>query len=304
MRSFLYFVKQAFINSKRNFSTGFGAVITIFLAMFIIGVFMFANDIIGEVANSVEDQVSITCYVADDAQQTSIDSLMSELKGNSLVSTVSFTDKEQALEDFKGSLTTNADIIDALDGQNPLPASINIEMKDPEDVETVVNEVLQNQTFISICDNPSDPSDSVKYGQQTVEKLFTVTNLIRYAGIAVVVLLVFVTLVFINNTIRLAILARRREISIERLVGASNGFIRGPFLVEGALQAALGAGLAVAVLAVFRNVALPQLQNSITWLPITISDSLFMWTSVFLVAMAIFIGLIGSAFAMRRYLKV
>jgi len=304
MRSFLYFVKQAFINFRRNFSTGFGAIITIFLAMFIIGVFLFANDIINQIASSVEDQVSITCYVADDAQQTSIDQVMNTLKSNDLVANVTFTDKDQALENFKNSLTTNADIIDALDGQNPLPASINIEMKNPEDVQSVVDQVLSNTTYLSICDNQTNPTDSVKYGQQTVEKLFTITNIVRYAGIAVVVLLVFVTLVFINNTIRLAILARRREIAIERLVGASNGFIRGPFLVEGALQAFIGAGLAVVLLAVVRNVALPRLQTSIMWLPINISGGTFMWTSLFLIVLSVLIGLLGSAFAMRRYLKV
>jgi cell division transport system permease protein len=304
MNSFFYFVKQAFINFRRNFSTGAGAVITIFLAMFIIGLFLFVNDIIDSIASSVEDEVSITCYVSDSASQDIIDQVMTELRSNDLVSTVSFTDKDQALDNFKNSLTTNTDIIDALDGDNPLPASIDVQLNNAQDVETVAAEILADPTYLSICDNTSNPSDSVKYGQQTVEKLFTITNTIRYAGLTVVLLLVFVTLVFINNTIRLAIVARRKEIAIMRLVGASNGFIRGPFLMEGALQSIIGACLAVVALDLVNRFALPKLQSSITWLPIDISSQTFTFTALLIIGVALLIGLLGSAFAMRRYLKV
>ena len=113
-----------------------------------------------------------------------------------------------------------------------MPASIDIELSDPQLVEQVASSLLGNTTYQKISEDPSDPADSVKYGEKTVERLFALTNYVRYVGIALVGLLVFIALVFINNTIRLAILARRKEIAIMRLVGASNGFIRGPFLME------------------------------------------------------------------------
>ncbi len=304
MSSFFYFIKQAGINFKRNFSTALGAIITIFLAMFIIGLFLFVNDIINEIADSVENQVSITCFVSDSASQDDINKVMNQFSLDSKVASVSFTDKAQALENFKSSLTTNTDIIEALDGQNPLPASINVELKNAQDVETVAASIMSNKDYVAISDNPKNLADSVRYGQQTVEKLFAVTNAIRYAGVVVVVLLVFVTLVFINNTIRLAILARRKEIGIMRLVGASNGFIRGPFLMEGALQAAIGACLAVGGLELIRRFALPKLQESVAWLPVNISPQTFFLTALAIIVIAILIGLLGSIFAMRRYLKV
>ena len=117
-------------------------------------------------------------------------------------------------------------------------------------------------------------------------------------------LLIFIALVFINNTIRLAILARRKEIAIMRLVGASNGFIRGPFLMEGALHAIVGAALAIGTLEILRNVAMPKLQDALTWLPIDLSAGTFAMFYVMLAVFGLVIGLIGSAFAMRRYLKV
>ncbi len=120
-----------------------------------------------------------------------------------------------------------------------------------------------NSTYQQIRDDTPE-SESLKYGQQTVDRLFTLTNYVRYIGIALVALLIFIAMVFINNTIRLAILARRKEIAIMRLVGASNGFIRGPFLMEGALHAIIGSLLAVGVLELLRNAALPKLQGALS----------------------------------------
>ena len=108
---------------------------------------------------------------------------------------------------------------------------------------------MANSTFKKACDEPSKPADSLKYGQKTVERLFQLTSYVRYIGLALIVLLIFIAMVFINNTIRLAITARRREIAIMRLVGASNGFIRGPFIMEGTLESLIGAGLAIVALA-------------------------------------------------------
>ena len=129
----------------------------------------------------------------------------------------------------------------------------------------------------------------MRYGEQTVERLFSLTNYVRYIGIALIVLLIFIAMVFINNTIRLAILARRKEIAIMRLVGASNGFIRGPFLMEGALHAIIGSLLAVGCLEL---------------LPFDLSLNSFLLIYLVLVVAGLLIGLIGSALAMRRYLKV
>ena len=218
------------------------------------------------------------------------------------MASVGFTTKDQALEKFRS--TSSSDIIDTLDGQNPLPASIDIELSDPQLVEQVASSLLSNATYQKISEDPSNPADSVKYGEKTVERLFALTNYVRYVGIALVGLLVFIALVFINNTIRLAILARRKEIAIMRLVGASNGFIRGPFLMEGALHAIIGSLLAVGCLELLRNFALPRLQSALMFLNFDIALNMFLLIYAVLIVSGLFIGLVGSALAMRRYLKV
>ena len=304
MSSLAYFISESLKGLARNLSTALGSIVTIFLSLLIIGVFLVGGVVVDRVVESVESKVSITAYVADDASQTDIDELSNFIRGLDGVSNVGFTTKEQALENFKNSMTSNPEIVNQLDGQNPLPASIDVELSDAQAVTDIANAIEANETFAAVCDNPTNPADSLKYGQKTVEKLFSLTNYIRYIGIALVALLIFVAFVFINNTIRLSILARRKEIAIMRLVGASNGFIRGPFLMEGVLHAIIGGGLAVAVLALLRHFAIPRVQAALPWLPIDVSSSTFLVIYLTLVVAGLVIGLLGSALAMRRYLKV
>lgn len=304
MSSLIYFFKESLRGFARNISTTLGSIITIFLSLLIIGVFFVAGLVIDNVVSSIENQVSITAYVADDASESDIQTVMNEVKSFEGVSTVDFTTKEQALENFRNSMTSNPEILDQLDGQNPLPASIDIELDDPQLVEQVATALRDNTTYQRICENPDDVADSVKYGQKTVERLFVFTNAIRYIGIALVALLIFIAMVFINNTIRLAILARRKEIAIMRLVGASNGFIRGPFLMEGALHAIIGALLAIGCIEAMRQFAIPMVSTNLPWLPIDISMQMYLYIYAILLVSGIVIGLIGSALAMRRYLKV
>ncbi len=302
MSSLGYFFKESLRGFSRNLSTTLGSIITIFLSLLIIGVFLVGGITVENIMKSVESEVSITAYVADDASDADIQAVEGFVKGIEGVSSVSFTTKEQALEKFRA--TSNSDIVDSLDGMNPLPASIDIELSDPQLVESVANQIAENKTFRSICDEPENPESSLLYGQGSVERLFQLTNYVRYIGIALIALLIFIAMVFINNTIRLAILARRKEIAIMRLVGASNGFIRGPFLMEGALHAIIGSLLAVGSLELLRNLALPRLQNALKFLPMDTSLSTFLFIYLALVAAGLVIGLIGSALAMRRYLKV
>lgn len=300
MSSFAYFIKESLTGFTRNLSTALGSIVTIFLSLLIIGTFLVGGSVVERVVSSVESEVSITAYVADDASQNDIDAVMGFVRGLEGVQTVSFTTKDQALEKF--SQSSGSEIIDTLDGQNPLPASIDVELSDPQLVEQVADSLRGNSTYAGIADD--DPSESIKYGQKSVERLFTLTNYVRYIGIALIALLIFIAMVFINNTIRLAILARRKEIAIMRLVGASNGFIRGPFLMEGAMHAVIGALLAVGALELLRNLVLPRLQEGIPFLSFDIGGGTFLLIYAVLAASGLLIGLIGSAFAMRRYLKV
>ena len=304
MSSLIYFFTESLKGFARNLSTALGSIITIFLSLLIIGIFLIGGLVVSNVLESVESKVSITAYISDDASEADIQALQQYIGGLDGVAGVSFTTKEQALEKFKNSMTSNPEIVDQLDGQNPLPASIDVELSEAQEVETIASAIENNDIFRKICDNKTEPADSLKYGQKTVERLFSLTNYIRYIGLALIALLIFIAFVFINNTIRLSILARRKEIAIMRLVGASNNFIRGPFLMEGTLHAIIGAALAILCLQMLRMFAIPHVQSTLQWLPIDISGRSYLFIYIALVVAGLIIGLLGSAMAMRRYLKV
>ena len=137
-----------------------------------------------------------------------------------------------------------------------------------------------------------------------VKRLFAFTRVLRIIVIAFVIMIAVVSLIFINNTIRLAIYARRKEIGIMRLVGASNWFIRTPFLLEGVLQSLIGASLAILTVVGLEALLLPRLGEALPFLPVAVTATSAVQISLVLVVSGVFIGLLGSSLALRRYLKV
>lgn len=304
MSNLFYFIKQSLVNFKRNWSTSVGGIITIFLSLLVIGIFMVVSLTVSSIVTSVESQVTIRVFLADSAPQEQVDSLQQQIEGMEAVSVVHYTSKEEALEEYKATTAPAEQVIQQLESDNPLPASLDVELSDAQQVDQVASDISANQTFLEVCDSPDNPSASIVYGQTTVERLFAFITYLRYIGIAIVALLVFVTLIFINNTIRLSIMNRRREIGIMRLVGASNGFIRGPFLMEGVIQAIIGAALATGCIAALRAFLLPRIAEALPWLPIMLDNSMYVQIYIIFFVAAIVVGLFGSALAMRRYLKI
>ena len=291
---------------RRNWTTVLGAVVTIFLSLFIIGLFVLGSVMINNMVGSVEDSVTIQAFLNDSASDADVKAFQSKVQGWSEVESVTYKTKDEALEQYKSqmSIRNASDAAAALDGENPLPASLVITLTDPQQVESVAQKIIADSDFVSICDKSDNPAGDVQYGRETVEKLFSVANYIRVGAAVLVVLLTFVAFVFINNTIRLAITARRREIGIMRLVGASNSFIRGPFVLEGTLEAIIGAILAILALYFGSSALIAKLSESLQFLSFSISSSTMAATSGLLMGIGVLIGLFGSFIAMGRYLKV
>ncbi len=301
-----YSTREAFHHFRRNWSTAFGAVVTIFLSLFIIGTFVLGSAMLSSIVGNVEDRVTIQAFLSDDAEQSDVDSLRSRIQGWDNVESVTYKSKDEALQEYKETMTNRnaADAVAALDGENPVPASLVIKLDDPQLVESVAERLIADSSFAAVCDDPENVASSVQYGRETVERLFSVTNYIRIAALVLVALLAFVAFVFINNTIRLAITARRREIAIERLVGASNSFIRGPFIMEGILEALFGSILAIGTLHAGMSFLVPRLESSLQFLSFEVPMSIVLQTYAGLLGIGLLLGLFGSSIAMRRFLRV
>jgi cell division transport system permease protein len=308
-----YFMRESVLNFRRNWVMTLGAVITIYLSLLLVGVFLATGAIVGNIVKSVEDKVTVQVFLKDGAATADVNALQTELLANPLVGvqaadpknrgTVSYTSKDQALAKFKKEMASSPEIVDQLEN-NPLPASLDIKLADSHNVEALAGQIKKDPLFLKVAENPAKPDESLKYGQQIVSKLFAFTRVIRIMGFAVIAMLAVVSLIFINNTIRLAIYARRKEIGIMRLVGASNWFIRTPFLLEGVFQALIGAALAILSVMGLQALIFPRLGEVVSFLPVATGASTTVQIAFTLVLGGVFIGLAGSAVALRRYLKV
>lgn len=308
-----YFFRESVQNFRRNWVMTLGAVITIYLSLLLVGVFLVTSIMVNELVQDVEKKVTIQVFLKDGASTTDVTALQSDIAADPLVNasdtsdpsrgSVKYTTKQEALEKFKKDMAQSPEIIEQLEG-NPLPASLDVNLKDPKTVEEMVAKIKKNPLFLKVADRPDNPEESLKYGQQIVKKLFAFTRVVRSIEIAFVLMLAVVSLIFINNTIRLAIYARRKEIGIMRLVGASNWFIRTPFLLEGVFQALIGATLAIVTVIGLQAAVMPRLSEALTFVPSTASAASTAQIAAALVISGVFIGLLGSGFALRRYLKV
>lgn len=311
--NFGYSLREAGSHFFRNLGTSLGAVITIFLSLFIIGLFIVGSAMVNSLIGTVEQQVTIQAFIADDASDEAIEAFQEKLEGWDNVKSVTFKTKDDALKDYKDNISNNADAtLAALDGENPLPRSFVIEMDEPSQVESTAAKIKSDADFREIVDDANVNEDNVDadveagvlYGQKEVARLFEFTSYVRIGAVVLVALLTFIAFIFINNTIRLSITARRREIAIMRLVGASNGFIRGPFITEGVIQAFLGALLSIGALELIRNFGMPALSSAMSLFTFAIPLNMYLATYGALILIGVIIGLFGSAIAMRRYLKV
>ncbi|MGB4592744.1 MAG: permease-like cell division protein FtsX [Coriobacteriia bacterium] len=298
-----YFMRESVVSFRRNWVMSLGAIITIYLSLLLVGVSVGGSMIVGQVVRNVEEKVSIRIFLKDGAAPEDVDALQSDLAADPRVKNIKYTSKEEALEEFKASMTESPEIVEQLE-VNPLPASLDVDTTKPQDVIAVVETIKANQTFLKVCDRPDDPERSLKYGQQIVTQLFAFTRILRTVGVVFIVMLAVISLIFINNTIRLAIYARRKEIGIMRLVGASNWFIRTPFLLEGLIQSLLGALLALATLGALQVFVMPNVEETVSFLPVTLSAGNSAQIAAILIVGGVVIGLAGSSFALRRYLKV
>jgi cell division transport system permease protein len=298
-----YFVKESVLNFQRNWVMSLGAVITIYLSLLLVGIFIATGFVVNSIVADVENKVTIQVFLKDGAATEDVNALQAEVLKDALVEGVDYTSKDEALKKFKEDMKQSPEIIDQLEG-NPLPASLDVTLKDPRTVEQMVAKIKKKELFLKVADRPDNPEESLKYGQQIVNKLFAFTRVIRIIEVVFVIMLGVVSLIFINNTIRLAIYARRKEIGIMRLVGASNWFIRTPFLLEGVLQAMIGATLAIVTVVALQAAILPRVREALPFLAVTLSGAATTQIALALIVAGVVIGVGGSWLAMARYLKV
>lgn len=294
-----YYCKEAVESFTRNWVMSFAAVMVVLVSVLLVGTVLIMGHIVGKVTADLEERVEIEVYLSDTAPPAAINSFGNKMKGFGEVENVKFVSKDQALKIFKERYKNNPSMIEEISG-NPLPASYRITLKDPHLVEKVAGKIKNLPEKDTVVKKDSD----IKFAQQLVKRLFVVTYYLRWIMIVLIVFMALASLALISNTVRLAIYARRKEIAVMRLVGASNWFIRFPFILEGIIQGIAGALLAIAIIALIKVVLFSKVQASISFFPLGISASFYNQLLIWLLLAGATIGAVGSSIALRRYLKV
>ncbi len=287
IRFFLGEVGRSFTRNAGMQATAIG---TVAVTIILLGSFLYARAAFVHMGSDVFSQIEISTYVDPSATTAQEDDIRTALARDPRILSVTFVPKREGLaqlrERMKGQIDTS------LLTENPLPDKFRVRVRDAQEVPAVAKSIGR----IPYVQN-------VEYGQQVVQRLLQLAALTRRVGIAVIVLFVLVAGIIISNTIRLTVFARRREISIMQLVGATNMYIRMPFICEGLLAGLAGAAVAVGVLALARASLVPKIALALPWLQMNAVSVDLSSLVLQLFAVGAAVGVVASWIAVGRYLR-
>ena len=288
-----YFIKEVYTSFKRNIWMTLASIFTVVLSLFILGFFSIVILNLNKMADTLESQVQISVYLKDDLSQEEIDETKETLSKIEGLQDIKFTTREEAMKNFKERLGDQQFLLDALDDTNPLPDSFSLTVTSPQQVKTIAD------TAAAL-----DSVESASYSQDIINHLFNLTHLIRLIGIALIILLTGAAIFIISNTIRLTVFARRKEIAIMKYVGATDWFIRWPFLLEGICLGFIGGGLATIFLYIVYNQVTQEIYEAMAFFPLIPQHPFINYISLAILVAGIIIGALGSTISLKRFLKV
>ena len=290
--------KMSMVSLWRNRLLSLATTVTIVLALFIISVFSLTIIIANKSATTLKEKVDLTVYLKDADTNDQVSAFEDIIKSRPEVKSVKYLSKDDALAAWQKSHADNSDIANVISASdNPLPRSFEIQTVNPEQIETVAN-FLDNQDYASLIQEIS-----YKKTKDIVDRLIRITGFIKTLGLALSLIFMLVSVLIVYNTLRLTIYNRSDEIEIMKLVGASNSYVRAPFMIEGMAYGFLGAIISSIIFYTVYQMSLPPAEQ---YLEISgLSSSLFesLWLIIVLqFAIGLIMGALCSMVAMRRYL--
>ena len=300
---FSFFLSEAFGSMRRNWVMAMAAVITVFISTAILGAVLVTRDNLNQGATNLKNRVKIEVFIKDEATPEQTQALERKIQGMNDVKSYKYISKEEALrrfrERFGERIIANLQI-------NPLPASYEVQVKNADRVDSVAQQFFNDPTV----DNDPGTHNGVKYARETVRKMLGTISLIEKGMWVITGIFAAAAVLLISTTVRLSIFARRREVEIMRLVGATNWFIRWPFVLEGFITGLVGAMLAAAFVWVGNWGIANWMQSSqINFLSLRVFRMWWQggtWPLGLMPSLAILgalLGAVGSLVALRRYLK-
>jgi cell division transport system permease protein len=286
-----FFLVEALKNLRLNLIMSFTAVTTTFICVLIFGLCLLVSAHIQSVIGSVREDVSVEAFMPNATSQE-VKALANEVETWPEVAVVTRVSEEQAFAEFKDKFEDQPDLYRDLD-LGVFPPSIQIQLEDPDNAAAVA-ERLKEQGFTE---------RNLSYPQQTIDRLNSITSSVIWGLYAATLLFLIASVLLISNAIRLSIFARRKEIEVMKLVGASDGFVRTPFVFEGLLQAFAGASLAALAVIWINLLFVDWSHNALPYVPISSDAVNHFSTLLVLIAVGVGIGVFGSFLSVTRFLR-
>jgi cell division transport system permease protein len=284
-------LRRAWQGFWRNALMSLAATLTMVLMLLLLSGFFILQNVLLASLSYVEQKVEVVAYIENTATQDQVDELVAKIDAMPETASVEFVSRDEALRRFREAQAAQGreDLTKYLEA-NPLYASVNVKLTAPGDLDTVASALRDDPIVRSVLNI-----------EALVERVVTVTSFVRTAGVAMVAIVGLIVLFIIVNTIRLAVVARAEEIEIMRLVGASDAFIRWPFVFEGALVGLLGALVTLSLLLVAADPLSTAMVGFFNVLPLQLG-SLGRDTALIVVGTGLGLGILGSWLSVRTYL--
>jgi cell division transport system permease protein len=287
-----YVVRETVTNLRRNLLMTTAAVLTVAVSLFLVGGALLLQQAVNKATLQWRGGVELNIFLNPDVATTQRDGLEAELRAMPEVKDVTYVDQEDAYEEFKQMFSNSPDMVESVTAKD-LPPSFRVVPRQPELVDTVGERFTKREGV-----------KEVVYAKETVETLIKVTFYLKW-GIAVIAgVLLLSAALLILNTIRMAIFARRREVAVMKLVGATNWFIRIPFMLEGMFQGVVGAAFAILFMWFGRTIIERLIEDNSLLGQFVVSGGDVLGTGIFILVVGAIVGGLGSAVAVSRFLDV
>jgi cell division transport system permease protein len=287
-----FFLREAFKNLRLNLLMSITAITTTFICILVLGIGLLASSHVEGIIGSVREDVSVEAFIPPDASQERVEEIRNAVESYPEVSSVNYVSEDEALVKFKDTFKDQPEIYENLD-PGVLPASFQLQLEDPALADEVAKK-LESEGF---------SEDNLSYPQQTINRLNTVTSYMIWGLYGATALFLVSSILLISNAIRLSIFARRSEIEVMKLVGASDRFVRTPFVFEGMAQGLIGAGLAALTVIWLNFLFVDWSREALPFVPISGDAVNTFLMLVLLVGVGVLIGVIGSFLSVTRFLR-
>lgn len=293
--SLKYSIKEAFKSIKRNKTLSIASIATVTATLFILGVITLGVANVDKAVTQLGSMVEVKIYLKDNISDNDKNAIESKIKAVEGINTITFQSKDEALKDVQKQLNDESgQLSSGFEERNPFPASFTVNVKEPPVVDEVVSSIKDMAGI-----------EEVKDARDLITKISRLTDSVKIAAMVAFVVFIMISLFLIGNTIKITVFTRKREIGIMKYVGATDWFIRWPFIIEGVILGIIGAFISVLALGTIYAILIGKLRAD-SLFGFTLVDISYIWKIIIweFLGCGVFIGAIGSILSMRKFLKV